>query len=130
MICKDCLHYYVCGYRIDEETDMSVAECSHFKDKNDFVDRGGDIKESTVTIALCEYRNLITEQTRNEAEIDRLQDRLKQAEEWAKLMTEVVVFEHPEFFRNAIDAVIKFLKKTREPVSSEEVDCDERTETM
>lgn len=36
--CKDCLHYNVCQYHIDEETKMTVAECSYgFKNKSDYV---------------------------------------------------------------------------------------------
>ena len=105
------------------------SECTGAND-DDFVQVEGTMKELTVTITLCEYRNLITEQTRYEAEVDRLQDRLKQAEERAKLMTDVVMLDHPEFFGDVIGAVTKFLKKMTEPVSSEEVDCDERTETM
>ena len=38
MTCKDCLSYDVCQYHIDEETDMTVAECGHFKNKADFVE--------------------------------------------------------------------------------------------
>ena len=39
MTCKDCIHYDVCQYHITEETDMTVAECSHtFKNKADFVE--------------------------------------------------------------------------------------------
>ena len=39
MTCKDCIHYEVCQYHIDEETTMTVAECSHgFKNKDDFVE--------------------------------------------------------------------------------------------
>ena len=34
MICKDCIHYRVCQYHIDEETNMTVNECPDFKDKD------------------------------------------------------------------------------------------------
>lgn len=38
MICKNCIHYDVCQYHIDEETDMTVNECSHeFKHKEQYV---------------------------------------------------------------------------------------------
>lgn len=37
MICKNCIHYDVCQYHIDEETDMTVNECSHeFKHKDQY----------------------------------------------------------------------------------------------
>ena len=38
MTCKDCVHYNVCGYHIDEETFMTTEECSRFKNKADFVE--------------------------------------------------------------------------------------------
>lgn len=37
MECKDCIHYDVCQYHITEETKMTVAECSNFKDKSKFI---------------------------------------------------------------------------------------------
>ena len=37
MICKDCIHYNVCQYHIDEETNMTVNECPDFKDKDLYV---------------------------------------------------------------------------------------------
>ena len=96
------------------------SECTGAND-DDFVQAEGTMKELTVTITLCEYRNLITERTRYEAEVDRLQDRLKQAEEREKLMTDVVMLDHPEFYTDMFDAVVKFLKKANTPVSVEEV---------
>lgn len=38
MTCKDCYHYKVCGYHIDEETDLSVDECLDFKDKSKIIE--------------------------------------------------------------------------------------------
>ena len=36
--CKDCIHYEVCQYHIDEETTMTVNECSHeFKHKEQYI---------------------------------------------------------------------------------------------
>jgi hypothetical protein len=36
--CKDCLCYNVCQYHIDEETDMTVNECSHeFMHKDQYI---------------------------------------------------------------------------------------------
>lgn len=37
---------------------------------DDFIEIDGQLKELTVTITLCEYRNLITERTRQERELD------------------------------------------------------------
>lgn len=38
MTCKDCAHYDICLFHIDEETEMTVNECEHFKDKARFVE--------------------------------------------------------------------------------------------
>lgn len=37
MTCKNCLHYEACNYHICEETDMTVAECTHFTDRSEWV---------------------------------------------------------------------------------------------
>lgn len=62
MTCKDCLHYEVCNYYIDEETSMTVAECQYFSNRSEWVklpckvgdtlyqcDAAGRIYEITVT---------------------------------------------------------------------------------
>lgn len=38
MTCKDCAHYDICLFHIDEETEMTVNECDQFKDKTRFVE--------------------------------------------------------------------------------------------
>lgn len=36
--CKECLHFEVCQFHLDEKTTMTVNECVHFKDKSKFVE--------------------------------------------------------------------------------------------
>lgn len=48
MTCKDCIHYEVCQFHIDEETKMTVAECDNFKDKHNLVE--------AVRCKDCQYR--------------------------------------------------------------------------
>ena len=37
-VCKDCIHYDICQYHIDEETTMTVNECSHgFKHQDQYL---------------------------------------------------------------------------------------------
>lgn len=38
MACKDCIHYDVCQYHIDEETKMTVNECGNFISTADVVE--------------------------------------------------------------------------------------------
>ena len=66
MTCKDCVHCNVCGYHIDEETFMTTEECSHFKNKVDFVEvKHGEWEKYRVTdghvyvCSLCGYRTLV-----------------------------------------------------------------------
>lgn len=37
MTCKNCLHYEACNYQICEETDMTVAECTHFTARSEWI---------------------------------------------------------------------------------------------
>lgn len=43
---------------------------------DDFIEVDGKLQELTVTITLCEYRNLITERERNEKAVDDMHIRL------------------------------------------------------
>ena len=38
MTCRDCIHYDICNYHIDEETAMTIEECGKFKNKADYVE--------------------------------------------------------------------------------------------
>lgn len=64
--CKDCLHYDVCQNHIDEETKMTVAECSYgFKNKSDYVevewiDVNDRLPERDGETVLCYVRNSST----------------------------------------------------------------------
>ena len=49
------------------------TECRCYNE-DDFVQREESLDELTVTITLCEYRNLISEQTRLDITVDRLQE--------------------------------------------------------
>lgn len=43
---------------------------------DDFIEVDGQLKELTVTITLCEYRNLVMERTRQEKTLDEVSSRL------------------------------------------------------
>ena len=55
---------------------------------------------------------------------------MEKVEAQAKIMTDMVLYDHPEFFGDMVQAVTKFLAKMQEPVSDEESDTDERAETV
>ena len=88
--------------------------------EDDFVESGGEMKELTVTITLCEYRNLIAENARYEALINQLGDKRKNLESQVKTLSEMVLYDHPEFYTDMFDAVVRFLKKANTPVTVEE----------
>ena len=52
----------------------------------DFAEHDGHLEELTVTITLCEYRNLVAENTRVFAINDRLEDELAKAREENKAL--------------------------------------------
>ena len=50
--CKDCVHYDVCEFHLDEKTTMTVNECMHFKDASKFVELPCKVSD-TVYICTC-----------------------------------------------------------------------------
>lgn len=74
--CKDCIHYDVCQYHIDEETKCTLVEigCADFKDKSKFVElpckvgdtvydtEYGSIYGKGERIMPCVVRRIITSQ--------------------------------------------------------------------
>lgn len=79
--CKDCLHYKVCQYHIDEETTMTTYECDNFADSSEWVNlpcKVGDtayelfihhrppfIKESTIEKIIVKPEGLRIKLSRN-----------------------------------------------------------------
>ena len=99
---------------------LTFTGCINDFNEDDFVESSGEMKELTVTITLCEYRNLIAENARYEALINQLGDKRKNLESQVKTLSEMVLYDHPEFYTDMFDAVVKFLKKANTPVSVEE----------
>lgn len=68
--------------------------------EDDFAERSGQLEELTVTITLCEYRNLITEQTRLDMTVDRLQEEKAELEKKLKAASEALAAcKMPEWVR-------------------------------
>ena len=101
------------------------SECSTSNDEN-FVQDGETMKALTVTITLEEYRYLVREEAKNIGYINALEERLKKFEGHANLMTEMVLYDHPEFYGDMVEAVTKILAKMSGTVSEEESDTDEQ----
>ena len=74
------------------------TDCRYNED--DYVERSGQLDELTVTITLCEYRNLITEQTRLDMTVDRLQEEKAELEKKLKAASEALaVCKMPEWVK-------------------------------
>lgn len=51
--CKDCLHYEVCQFHIDEETKLTVNECEHFKDLSKIVELPCKVGDVVYAVSKC-----------------------------------------------------------------------------
>lgn len=68
--------------------------------EDDYAERSGQLDELTVTITLCEYRNLISEQTRLDMTVDRLQEEKAELEKKLKAASEALAAcKMPEWVR-------------------------------
>lgn len=74
--------------------------------EDDFAERSGQLDELTVTITLCEYRNLITEITRLDMTVDRLQEEKAELEKKLKAASEALaVCKMPEWVKSIGNAL-------------------------
>ena len=66
--------------------------------EDDFVQRGENMDELTVTITLCEYRNIITELTRMEIRLNAANEQIAELEkEKEQLSSAVATIKFPEW---------------------------------
>lgn len=71
--------------------------------EDDFVQNGGFLNELTVTITLCEYRNLIKEQVQNAKRIEILEEELKKTKESASTFMKLFMIKSPETMNKICD---------------------------
>lgn len=85
---------------------------------DDFIQTTGGMKELTVTITLCEYRNLIQDIVRSEKTIDQLQDEKEKLKKALQTYINFVSIHHPEI-KEKISEVANLLIKepTTEPTT-------------
>ena len=90
--------------------------------EDDFVQRGESLNELTVTITLCEYRNLIREQTRSAERIDFLEEKLKETKEMGKTFMQLFMLKSPETINKLCDLYNEFFpNKTEEGEEDEQM---------
>lgn len=97
------------------------TKTSYGYNEDNFVEENGELKELTVTITLCEYRNLLIECERLVAQNQDLSSQLSALKEQAELMRDMIIYDHPEFYGDMVDAVEKFLAKMKETANENDV---------
>lgn len=64
--------------------------------EDDFIQTGDDLKELTVTITLCEYRNLLTQAVYDEKSIEKLQEENEHYRTTIKAYSEILLEKNPD----------------------------------
>lgn len=88
--------------------------------EDDFIQDDEKMKELTVTITLCEYRNLLREQTQNEAIICELEKKLKDTQESYKNALQVMLLKSPETIKKIVDVIETLFPRGKEEGESDE----------
>lgn len=90
--------------------------------EDDFIQNGNDMKELTVTITLCEYRNLVRVLSNADTIVERLQEENKKLTEQNQTLSSFIVSQNPEMiqsFGNTIKSIFNKEKAQAEPVQSD-----------
>ena len=64
--------------------------------EDDFIQNANEMQELTVTITLCEYRNLVEERAYSEKTIDKLQEENKNLKKQNETYQKFIIANHPE----------------------------------
>lgn len=70
---------------------------------DDFIENDGTMNELTVTITLCEYRNLIEERVYNEKAISELQDENEKLRARCEVLLQLYLKEKPDIRAKIIE---------------------------
>lgn len=90
-----------------------------FYNEDDFVQNGEELKELTVTITLCEYRNLIRELSTYDAKIESTQEENKKIKEQLRSLAEIIVYKDPEIMNDVKKAIYSILGMKEEGVEND-----------
>lgn len=91
---------------------MSYKTTSGIYNEDDFVQNESGMHELTVTITLCEYRNLIRGLQRQDVIIEELKTRMKNAQEYSKTLFQMLMVKSPEVINKAIDIIKELFPQT------------------
>ncbi len=105
---------------------LKTEYASCFND-DDFVESSGEMHELTVTITLCEYRNLIQEIARQEFWLERKDEQIEELKEKNNSLTKALAACKLPDWINAIGKALSGMQADEEDDAAEEDDT-ERTD--
>jgi len=86
---------------------LKTDQYSSFNE-DDFFQNGDTLIEATVTITLCEYRNLIRDQARSEMLIEKKDAKIKDLEKKLDALSKMMLAKNPELLNDIARAMGKF----------------------
>lgn len=100
---------------------MDNLKTKYSYNEDDFVQNGEELKELTVTITLCEYRNLIRELSTYDAKIESVQEENKKIKEQLKSLAEIIVYRDPEIMNDIKKVIYSILGMKEEGVENDKM---------
>lgn len=82
--------------------------------EDNFIEVDGQLKELTVTITLCEYRNLIEDRVYSEKAIQQLQEENEKLRNTNELHLMCLMSKYPEIVEKVKDAYSEFINAIKE----------------
>lgn len=106
---------------------LKTDQYSSFNE-DDFFQNGDTLIEATVTITLCEYRNLIRDQARSEMLIEEKDAKIKDLEKKLDTLSKAMLIKNPELFNNITKAMGEFFGAEGRCDDDEEEGSEENNE--
>lgn len=96
--------------------------------EDNFVEQGGELKELTVTITLCEYRNLVQTITYQDVTIEKLQEENNNLTAQNKSYADYIVSKNPDIIKQLGCAISGFFNVDVKQSDTEQPETEETTD--
>lgn len=96
--------------------------------EDDFVQNTNGMQELTVTITLCEYRNLVSEIERQDILIERLQEENKRLTNANNSLSHFIANDKQKEIKDLLNLVCRVLDVEIENTNTEQPEAEETTE--
>lgn len=93
--------------------------------EDDFVENQDGMQELTVTITLCEYRNLLKDIAYQDAKVEKLEEEAKKTKETTNALLQMILLKSPEVIDKLYDVISAILPNT-EKAEVEKSENDEQ----